>query len=137
MRKDEGNERGSRKAEKELRDINCTGVSIKGKSQQGTMHRNGRTGNNWKKYTNCHFNGVCEPQITHISTYLQGFTIITTSYGITIQICKVIHDKIWTRSRSSLYIHHAHLFTSLILPQIESPLKWGSAKEQLIKWVSL
>ncbi len=40
---DEGKERENRKGEKEMRDINCTGVSIKGKSQQDTTHRDGRT----------------------------------------------------------------------------------------------
>jgi len=59
MRKDEGKERENRKGEKEMGEISCTGVFIKGKSQQDATHRDGKTGNNQKKYTNCHFYGIC------------------------------------------------------------------------------
>ncbi len=87
--KDEGKERENRKGEKEMRDINCTGVSIKGKSQQDTTHRDGRTGNDSKEYTNCQLYDICgcvRPSCYRksIYKYLRGLTKTTTSSDITL-----------------------------------------------------
>lgn len=81
--KDEGKERENRKGEKEMRDINCTGVSIKGKSQQDTTHRDGRTGNDSKEYTIC---GCVQPSCYRksISKFLRGLTKSTTLSDITL-----------------------------------------------------
>lgn len=133
--KDEGKERENRKGEKEI-------LTALGFPSKASLSRTPRTGMEEPETTPksiptaifMHL-WVCAALMLQ-KEHVQIFKRFDKNSHITLQISKLMHKETCTRSSSSLYKNHEHLFTSAT-SSIEAECKLGSAKGQLIKSVSL